>query len=164
MCNHPQSVPECPKHSSERPRVSDTLLKALLAKVPAPRSCTWRSWLHCLPPWSGPCVREDGNLLPAARSSLPAMQYPIHRKRPLFFLLHLHSPHISMQVMARAENTVFLGVEVKETNLEILQWVSLTAKPLRLCAILFFLLHLHPPYISLQVMARAENTVFLRRC
>ena len=40
-----------------------------------------------------------------------------------------------MQVMARAENTVFLGIEVKETNLEILQWVSLTAKPLRLCAI-----------------------------
>ena len=36
-----------------------------------------------------------------------------------FYLLHLQSPHISMQVMARAENTVFLLVEGKETNLEI---------------------------------------------
>ena len=36
-----------------------------------------------------------------------------------FFSLHLHSPHISMQVMARAENTVFLRVEEKESNLEI---------------------------------------------
>ena len=35
------------------------------------------------------------------------------------FLLHLHPLHISMQVMARAENTVFLGVEVKETKLDI---------------------------------------------
>ena len=46
----------------------------------------------------------------------------------LFFLLHLHSPHISMQVMARAENTVFLRVEVKETNLEIFSVYAFTAK------------------------------------
>ena len=35
-----------------------------------------------------------------------------------FYLLHLHSPHISMQVMARAENTVFLRVEVISRNLQ----------------------------------------------
>ena len=35
-----------------------------------------------------------------------------------FFLLHRHPPHISMQVMVRAQNTVFLGAEVKDTNLE----------------------------------------------
>ena len=45
-----------------------------------------------------------------------------------FYLLHLHSPHISMQVMARAENTVFLRVEVKETNLEIFSVYAFTAK------------------------------------
>ena len=39
--------------------------------------------------------------------------------RILFYLFHLHPPHISMQVMARAEHTVFIGVEVKVTNLEI---------------------------------------------
>ena len=32
-----------------------------------------------------------------------------------------------MQVMARAENTVFLGVEVKETNLEIFNGSAHTA-------------------------------------
>ena len=46
----------------------------------------------------------------------------------LFYLLHLHSPHISMQVMARAENTVFLRVEVKDTNLEIFSVYAFPAK------------------------------------
>ena len=61
-------------------------------------------------------------LLTRARmSSLP-------RGEDCFYLLHLHSPHISMQVMARAENTVFLRVEVKETNLEIFSVYAFTAK------------------------------------
>ena len=44
------------------------------------------------------------------------------------YLLHLHSPHISMQVMARAENTVFLRVEEKESNLEIFSVYAFPAK------------------------------------
>ena len=49
-------------------------------------------------------------------------------RRQSFFLLHLHSPHISMQVMARAENTVFLRVEEKESNLEIFSVYAFPAK------------------------------------
>ena len=45
-----------------------------------------------------------------------------------FYLLHLHSPHISMQVMARAENTVFLRVEEKDSNLEIFSVYAFPAK------------------------------------
>ena len=52
----------------------------------------------------------------------------------IFFLLHLHPPHISMQVMARAENTVFLGVEVKDTKLNIFGVHALKAKDLWVAA------------------------------
>ena len=54
------------------------------------------------------------------KAAIADLCLPLVQVLPLFFyLLHLHSPHISMQVMARAGNTVVLRDEVKETKLDI---------------------------------------------
>ena len=72
-----------------------------------------------------PWIREIGNWeqmiegIPRYRCPQPLLPVELPQVHFCLNLLHLHPPYISMQVMARAENTVFLRVEGKETNLEI---------------------------------------------